>query len=281
MKSQWECVLENLGEWVGSFTTVTAQGELIEDIPSIINLSGIRDNQAVHLVLNRFYPLPNSTEKYAKEVVWDFSTPPGISALYFETGAFSSGAPVVSIGVKTIAEFSLLVGNRRFRMIQTFDISQQLDRVTFVREQLQGATTPERPHLDIADLLGTWTGVATTSYADQRPSIETNTRSTFSINDTGYQLVENNRSIDLIAATNLFSGRLWQFTDSLDGQSYQILLLPDGGYAITPIKIKLGHAFNLEIGWIHQIGQRQRLVRRYDSSGKWESVSFLNQDLRI
>jgi hypothetical protein len=281
MKSQWECVLENLGEWVGSFTTVTAQGELVEDIPSIINLSGIRDNQAVHLVLNRFYPLPNSTEKYAKEVVWDFSTPPGISALYFETGAFSSGAPVINIGVKTIAEFSLLVGNRRFRMIQTFDISQQLDRVTFVRERLQGTTTPERPHLDIADLLGTWTGVATTSYADQRPSIETNTRSTFSINDTGYQLVEDNRSIDLIAATNLSSGRLWQFTDSLDGQSYQILLLPDGGYAITPTKIKLGHAFNLEIGWIHQIGQRQRLVRRYDSSGKWESVSFLNQDLRI
>ena len=24
MKSQWECVLENLGEWVGSFTTVIA-----------------------------------------------------------------------------------------------------------------------------------------------------------------------------------------------------------------------------------------------------------------
>jgi Domain of unknown function (DUF3598) len=281
MKSQWECVLENLGEWVGSFTTVTPQGELIEDIPSIINLSGIRDNQAVHLVLNRFYPLPNSSERYAKEVVWDFSTPPGIGAIYFDTGAFSSGALVVNIGVKTIAEFSLIAENRRFRMIQTFDIAQQLDRITFVREQLQGANTPERPHLDIADLLGTWTGVATTSYADQRPSIETNTRSTFSVSDTGYQLVENDRSIDLTSATNLSSGRLWQFTDSLDGQSYQILLLPDSGYAITPIKTELGHAFYLEIGWIHQIGQRQRLVRRYDSSGKWESVSFLNQDLRI
>ena len=95
MKSQWECVLENLGEWVGSFTTVTPQGELIEDIPSMIKLTGIRDNQAVHLVLNRFYPLPNSTEKYAKEVVWDFSTPPGIGAIYFETGAFSSGGLMV------------------------------------------------------------------------------------------------------------------------------------------------------------------------------------------
>jgi hypothetical protein len=281
MKSQWECVLENLGEWVGSFTTVTSQGELIEDIPSIINLSGIDDNQAIHLVLNRFYPLPNSTERYAKEVVWDFSTPPGIGAIYFETGAFSSGALVVNLGVKTIAEFSLRAENRRFRMIQTFDISQQLTQVTFVREKLQGTTTPESPQLAITDLLGTWTGIATTSSADQRTSIETKTRSTFSVSDTGYQLVENDRSLDLTSATNLSSGRLWQFTDSLDGQAYQILLLPDSGYAITPTKIELGCAFYLEIGWIHKIGQRQRLVRQYDSSGKWESVSFLNQDLRI
>ena len=281
MKSQWECVLENLGEWVGSFTTVTPQGELIEDIPSVIKLAGMRDNQAVHLVLKRFYPLPNSTEKYAKEVVWDFSTPPGVSVIYFETGAFSSGAPVVYIGVKTIAEFSLIAGDRRFRMIQTFDLAQQLDRVTFVREQLQGATTPERPHADIGDFVGTWTGIATTSYADGRPAIETNTRSTFSISDTGYQLVEQDHSIDLTVIPDLPSPRLWQFTDDRDHQSYQILLLPDGGYAITPAKISLGHAFYLEIGWIHKTGQRQRLVRRYDSTGKWESVTFMVESIEL
>jgi Domain of unknown function (DUF3598) len=291
MKSQWECVLENLGEWVGSFTTVTPQGALIEDIPSIINLTGIRDNQAIHLVLNRFYPLPNSTERYAKELVWDFSTPPGIGAIYFETGAFSSGALVVNIGVKTIAEFSLIAGDRRFRMIQTFDIAQQLDRVTFVREQLQGTTAPERPQLDIANLSGIWTGIATTSYADDRSQVVAKTRSTFSVSDPGYQLVENDHSlaesplpwridlIDLTIATDLPSERLWQFTDDRDGQSYQLLLLPDGGYAIMPTKIKLGHAFNLESGWIHQIGQRQRLVRRYDSSGKWESVTFIVEQI--
>ena len=281
MKSQWECVLENLGEWVGSFTTVTPQGELIEDIPSIIKLAGIRDNQAIHLVLNRFYPLPNSTEKYAKEVVWDFSTPPGIGAIYFETGAFSSGGLTVYLGAKTIAEFSLRAGDRRFRIIQTFDIAQQLDRVTFVREQLQGTTAPERPHLDIADLVGTWTGIATTLYADDRPAIETNTRSTFRVSDTGYQLIERDRSIDLTVDPDVPGAKVWQFISSSDGQSYQLLLLPDGGYSITPTQIELGHAFNLEIGWIHQTNQRQRLMRRYDSSGKWESVSFLNQDLRI
>jgi Domain of unknown function (DUF3598) len=274
MKSQWDCVLENLGEWVGSFTTVTPQGELIEDIPSIINLAGIRDNQAIHLVLNRFYPLPNSTERYAKEVVWDFSTPPGIGALYFETGAFSSGALTVYIGVKTIAEFSLRAGDRRFRMIQTFDVSQQLDRVTFVREHLQGSATPELPHLEIADLVGRWAGTATTLYADDRPAIETETHSTFSVSETGYQLIEQDLPIDLTVDPDTPAARLWQFTNSSDGQSYQLLLLPDRGYAITPTKIKQGHGFNLEIGWIHQTNQRQRLVRRYNSSGKWESATL-------
>jgi Domain of unknown function (DUF3598) len=277
MKSQWECVLENLGEWVGSFTTVTPQGELIEDVPSIIKLSGIRDNQAIHLVLNRFYPLPNSTEKYAKEVVWDFSTPPGLGAIYFETGAFSSGALTVYLGAKTISEFSLRAGNRRFRMIQTFDIGQKLDRVTFVREHLQGTTAPEQPHLDIADLVGTWTGIATTSYADDRPAIEAKTQSVFRVNDTSYQLIEQDRSIDLTVDPDVPAARVWHFINSSDSQSYQLLLLPDGGYSITPTQIELGHAFYLEIGWIHQTNQRQRLVRRYDSSGKWESATFFEE----
>ena len=289
MKSPWECVLENLGEWIGSFTTVTPQGELIEDIPSIIKLTGIRDDRTIHLVLNRFYPLPNSTEKYAKEVVWDFSTPPGIGAIYFETGAFSSGGLTVYLGAKTIAEFSLRAGDRRFRMIQTFDISQQLDRVTFVREQLQGTTAPEQPHLEIADLVGTWTGIATTLYADDRPAIEAKTQSSFSVSDTGYQLIEGDLSlaeplpwrIDLTVDPDVPAARVWHFIDSSDSQSYQLLLLPDGGYSITPTQIELGHAFCLEIGWIHQTNQRQRLVRRYGSTGKWESATFIEESIEL
>jgi hypothetical protein len=275
MKSQWECVLENLGEWVGSFTTLTAQGESIEDIPSIINLAGVRDNQAIHLVLKRFYPLPNSTERYPKEVVWDFSTPPGVGAIYFETGAFSSGALAVTVGVKTIAEFSLIEIDRRFRMIQTFDVNYRLDRVTFVREHRQGSTAPERPHLAISDLVGTWKGTATTFYANSESPIVTTTESTFVANDLGYQLVEDHDSIEL----KVINQRLLQFSDDEDSQSYQILLLPDGGYTTTPIQIGLGYPFYLEIGWIHQIGQRQRLVRRYDSTGKWYSATFITEEI--
>lgn len=276
MKSQWECVLENLGEWVGSFTTVTAQGELIEDIPSIINLTGVRDNQAIHLVLKRFYTLPNSTERYAKEVVWDFSTPPGVGAIYFDTGAFSSGAWAVAAGVKTISEFSLRAEDRRFRMIQTFDINQRLDRVTFVREQREGTTAPERPQLQISDLLGSWSGTTTTFAADQVPIITT-TESTFTASNSGYQLAEDGELVNSITICDPSTARILQFSRS--GQAYEMLLLPDGGYSTTPIEIRLGHPFDLEIGWIHQTGQRQRLVRRYDGAGKWVSTSFMVDSL--
>lgn len=278
MKSQWECVLENLGEWVGSFTTITPAGELIEDVPSIINLTGIRANQAIHLVLTRFYLRPNSTERYPQEVVWDFSSPPGIGAIYFETGAFSSGVLAMTAGVKTIAEFALVATNRRWRMIQMFDINQQLDRVTFVREQRQGTTIPERPQLRISDLLGTWQGTATTSAADGRSIVTTTTESTLRSIELGYQLVTVDRSVDLTVVKDSPLDRL-QFSDPQDGQSYQMLLLPDGGYTIAPIQISLGHAFYLEIGWVYESGQRQRLVRRYDSTGKWDSVTFITEEL--
>jgi len=275
MKSQWECVLENLGEWVGSFTTITAQGEPVDDIPSIIKLEGVRDNQAIHLVLTRFYPLPNSPERYPKEVVWDFSTPPGIGVIYFETGSFSSGALAVTAGVKTIAEFSLRAEDRRFRMIQTFDPNQQLDRVTFVREHRQGATTPERPQLVIADLLGTWSGISTTWETSSESPIVTNTVSTLTASDAGYLLVEADGSTSL----KVINPRSLQFAAAADRQSYQMLLLPDGGYTTTPTQIQLGCPFYLEIGWIHQLGKRQRLVRRYDSTGKWCSTTFMSEEI--
>jgi Domain of unknown function (DUF3598) len=279
MKSQWECVLENLGEWVGSFTTVTPTGELIEDISSIITLEGLDDNRSIHLVLKRFYPLPNSTEKYAKEVVWNFSTPPGVGAIYFDSGAFSSGVLAVNIGVKSIAEFSLVAGDRRFRMIQMFDPNQTLDRLTFVREQRQGTNPPERPQLTIADLVGKWQGTAITLSADHRSSSTVNIESALTVCDSGYQVVGDDHSIDLKVANGNLAANLLQFTDERDSQSYQMLLLPDAGYAITPTQIRPGHPFLLEIGWIHQHGKRQRLVRKYDGTGKWESVTFTSEEI--
>ena len=273
MKSQWECVLENLGEWVGSFTTIDPQGELVDDVPSVICLEGLRDNQAIHLVLKRFYPLPNSTETYAKEVVWDFSTPPGIGVIYFETGAFSSGGLTLVGGQRFIVEFAIVTTDRRFRTIQQYRPDHQLDRITFVREHRQGTTAPERPQLTIADLLGTWQGTATTSYPDGRIPVANSNQSTLTLSDDGYQWEEDGDLIKISATDD----RLFQF--ERDHQSYQIRLLPDSSYTLAPTQINPGVAFYIEIGWIYQPGQRQRLVRRYDASGGWENVTFIRESL--
>ncbi len=269
MKSQWECVLENLGEWVGSFTTINAQGELIDDIPSIIRLEGLRDNQAIHLVLKRFYPLPNSSETYAKEVVWDFITPPGVGVIYFDTGAFSSGGLTLNQGVKFIVEFSLMTIDRRFRTIQQYNFEHQLDRVTFVREQRQGSIAPERPHLTISDLLGRWQGTATIASSEDRSTLVNPHESSLIVNDDGYQWDEGSHSMTITATGD----GLFQF--DRDNQSYQLRLLPDSSYSLTPIHIVTGQPFYIEIGWIYQSGQRQRLVRQYNSDGVWISVTLI------
>ncbi len=270
MKSQWECVLQNLGKWEGSFTLFSPQGELIEDIPSLISIQGIQDDRAIHLVLQRFYPIAGTTELVPKTISLNFSTPnPG--ALFFETGAFSDGASLVLPSVKTIAEFCLIGIDRRLRIVQVFDPSYRLDRVTLIREQRQGADVPERPPLTIADLLGTWQGTAITHYADDRASTTNPTQSKFTMNEDRYQWIEADESIDL----TVISDRLLQFDRA--NLSYQILLLPDSSYCLTPSQIDLGQPFYLEIGWIDLSGQRQRLVRRYDSSGTWHSATFITE----
>jgi Domain of unknown function (DUF3598) len=274
MKSQWECVLQNLGEWVGSFTLFSPQGEPIEDIPSLISVRGVQDNQAIQLVLQRFYPIPGTTELAPKEISLNFSTPnPG--ALFFETGAFSDGASSVLAGIKTIAEFCLVGIDRRLRIVQVFDPSYRLSRMTLIREQRQGTDAPERPPLTIPDLVGTWQGIAITHYPDDRASTTTQTQSTFTVSDDRYQWIEAGESIEL----TVISDRLLQFDRS--NLPYQILLLPDSSYCLTPSQISLGQPFYLEIGWIDRSGQRQRLVRRYDSTGMWLNATFITESQQI
>lgn len=51
MTSQWEALLKNLGEWQGSFTVLSPQGELLEDNKSIVSLEGLNDNQKIRQIV--------------------------------------------------------------------------------------------------------------------------------------------------------------------------------------------------------------------------------------
>jgi hypothetical protein len=277
VKSQWECVLENLGEWCGSFTVFSPQGEVVEDIPSLISLVGTGDNRSIRLVLKRFYAVAGSSELQPQEVTMNFSSPES-GSVFFETGAFSSGQVSVFRGVRSIGEFCLVGIDRRCRLVQVYNTAHQLERVTLIREQRAGSNAAECPQLTSSDLLGTWYLSKGSRCLDGGlvASVPQKKESIFSTTDLGYQWDDDGISISLSASSDwakpTLRERVLQF--DRDNQSYQMLLLPDAAYSICPIQIRSGYPFYLEMGWLLSPRLRHRLIRRYDSTGKWASTNF-------
>ena len=53
-QNNWENFLKNLGEWQGSFTKISPDGEILDSTLSIINLEGLENNKLVKFRLRRF-----------------------------------------------------------------------------------------------------------------------------------------------------------------------------------------------------------------------------------
>ena len=87
MENNWENFLKNLGEWRGSFTSISVEGKLLDSTSSILNLEGFENNQLVKLRLRRFgpggYDEPPVSD-YAQEYRFI-----GGQNVFFDTGAFS------------------------------------------------------------------------------------------------------------------------------------------------------------------------------------------------
>ncbi|MEB3293745.1 MAG: DUF3598 family protein, partial [Synechococcales bacterium] len=160
MKSQWQCLFENLGQWQGSFTSMSIAGESIEEIPSLLILEALGEEHA-RITLTRESP------KHPQPLVMDF-TSLGANLLFFETGAFCQGsmqyAPTSPFGV----EFGLIHRDRRFRLLAMYNAESALETFTIMREQRVGSDAPEQPPLQVEDLLGCWQGSAMTLYPDGR-----------------------------------------------------------------------------------------------------------------
>lgn len=283
MESQWSYVLQNLGEWQGSFTHLSPAGEVMKDIPSLISLEGVNQNQTIHLVLKRFYPIPGSAELHPKELVMDFSAM-GSGALCFENGAFSEGKMYFSPGLPFVAEFCLLNGGqgnlaqgnlaqRRSRLVQIFNAASQLNQITLIREQRLGSDAPERPPLVLEDLLGEWQGDAVTRYPNDATPKTHSTAFTL-LHESATQLIQKLSSQDTMHKALPHGSRIF-FNDH--EQPYQTLLLPDGAFSTCPLQIRSGQPFFLEAGWLTGPGIRQRLIRHYNSEGNWISVIWINE----
>lgn len=272
ISSQWEYLLKNLGEWQGSFTRFSPQGELIEDTPTIVTLEGQNDKTKIHQVVRYLTP-----GQPPQDLVLDYSSL-NRSILFFENGAFSQGSmqwgPFSEFG----AEFGFIAGDRRLRQVILFDKDSNFNRLTFIREKLAGSNTPEKPPLTVEQLLGEWQGEAVTIYPDFRPS---NTYSTnlqidrIENNQIEQKLTFGNRSI---ASKATIENSVLRFSQS--NPPVQILLLPDGASCNCPVKIIPRQSFILEIGWLISPTQRQRLIRSYGEKGEWLSLTLVQEEKR-
>jgi len=273
MPSQWDCLLKNLGTWRGSFTRLSSQGEICSDRPTDVILEGLDHNQTIRQRICT-YTDQQYRELAEPERVLEFSTL-GRGVMFCETGAFSQGslqlAPFATFG----AELGLIHGDRRLRLVQQFDSSGKLNQITLIREHRLGSTPPAQPPLTVSDLLGTWQGEGVTLYPDWRSPEHFIT-----------QLEVAQPTRDRLSQTLLFQGRSIQSSATIQGNilsfgiddaASQLLLLPGGGSANCPRQVKTGQAFVLELGWLTQPNSRQRLIRHYDATGAWTSLTLVQE----
>ena len=273
MRSQWECLLQNLGEWQGSFTRFSPQGEVLEDTPTVVSFEGLNNNQTMRQIVRRFPANQPQDEK-----ILEYSSL-GRGILLFENGAFSQGSIQLAPFSEFGAELGLIDGDRRLRLVQLFDPNGQLDRITLIREKLAGSTAAERPPLKLDDLVGEWQGEAVTIYPDWRSPDKYSTKLQIAKNSnnqiTQHLSIAEGDSTRQISSTARIEGSILHF----DGSSpvNQVMLLPDGASSTCPQQIKAGRAFFLEVGWLLQPNLRQRLIRRYDSKGGWSSLTLVTE----
>lgn len=271
--SQWDCLLQNLGVWQGSFTRLSAVGETLEDRPTVVTLEGIDNNQTVRQTLEYFSA---TTRELSQRRVLEYSTL-NRSILFFEGGAFSQGSlqfsPVAEFG----AEFGFMYGDRRLRCVHLFrpiDGASQLSELTLIRERLEHSTTPERPPLTLASLLGTWQGQAVTQYPDYRaPDIKATSLTLWQQGDRLHQRLTA-PNFELTSTAAITPEKLLFDQGKVP---MQVLLLPDGASSNTPTVIPRGHSFLLEVGWLLTPTLRQRLIRRYDAKGAWSSLTLVTE----
>ncbi|OKH36368.1 hypothetical protein NIES2119_17120 [[Phormidium ambiguum] IAM M-71] len=269
MKSQWECLLENLGEWRGSFTRFSPAIELLADTPTIVSLEGLNNNQAIRQKIQKF----SSTGEVSEQVL-EYSSL-GRSVLFFENGAFSQGSIQIAPFSEFGAELGLIDGNLRLRLVQLFNKNSELESITLIRETLASSQPREIPDLTVEQLLGEWVGEAVTIYPDWRSPDTYPTHLKIYRNESGelvQQLSFANRNIESIAK---IQGSILCFEQS--PQRVQVLLLPNGASASCPAKISFGQNFFLEVGWLYLPNQRQRLIRSYNEKGEWVSLTLVKE----
>ena len=265
--SNWENFLKNLGQWRGSFTEFSPEGELLGSTSSLLSLEGLENNQLVNFRLRRY-----GSDDYNQPPISDYSQEHrslGKQIIFFDTGAFSKGSLQLAPFSQFGAEYGFVAENRRLRFVQLFDGEGNFTRLILIREFRSETNAEERPTLTTEQLLGEWVGSACTAYPDWTPP-ETYTTH-LQIKKVSDSYLEQTLSFgeQKITSTARIDGTKLHFKDR------QILLLPDGGSSNTPLQVKLRQSFFVEVGWLLSPKERQRLIRSYNDKGEWISATHV------
>ncbi len=265
MSAQWQGLLQNQGTWKGSFTNLSLDGVPLPDTPSEVNIHLSEDEQTVFFSLQR---------EGMSEIKLQFEYPgPGLQVPFFEDGCFSQGSLQQSPHINFGAEFALIEGDRRLRLVQLFDHGTALTSLTLIRENRAGNTV-QSPPLTVDALVGVWQGEAITRYADYRDPDVMQTQI----------LVE--REGDRLTQSLQFGNHRIQTSAQIDGnrlhfnegaQPMLLLCLPGGASALVPQQIQPRTPFVFETGWLVEPSLRKRMVRSYDDKGKWASITVVTE----
>ena len=262
MISQWNALLKNLGEWEGSFTRLSSQGELLEDIPSIVSFQGLNQNQTIRQIVR-----VGEDEK-----VLEYSSL-GKGIMFFENGAFSNGsiqlAPFSTFG----AEFGFIHDNHRLRLVQLFDQNLKLDQFTLIREHLAQTQPSHSAVLTVDALLGEWIGEAVTIYPDLQKPDSYSTQMLLQLHQMGKLTQTLNFGDRTISSTATVKDSILFF----DQNQIQLLLLPNGASVTSPLQARLGEPLFLEVGWLINSNLRQRMIRSYNHKGEWLSLTLITE----
>jgi len=277
MVAQWENFLQNLGEWHGSFTELSARGEVLQDTPSIISLEGFNDNKNVRLKLRRFSPNPSGVgEPKVSELVREYQGL-GRDILFFENGAFSQGTIQLAPYSESGAEFGFIYNYRRLRFVQLYNTDGHLSNLTLIREKQPDKNVPERPPLTVEALLGEWQGEAVTMYPDSRSPDFYSTKLQLHL-ESSDRLVHKmtfGSNATVISSSATIDGSVLHFNEG--ASPVQVVLLPDGGSCTLPVKIESRKPIFFEAGWLVEPDLRFRMIRSYNERGEWVSLTLVTE----
>jgi hypothetical protein len=269
MQSNWDNFLKNAGEWVGTFTQVSTDGELLGSTPSLLTLEALEDNQLVKFRLRRF--ANGTSEQPTADTVQEYRSL-GRQAVFFDTGAFSKGSLQVAPFSEFGAEYGFVGENRRSRLVQLFDKQGGFSSLTLIRELRSNTDAKLRPDLTVEQLVGKWEGNACTFYSDwQDPQTFA---TSLEVRRVGEALEQKLSFGDrTITSQARIDGNRLHFKEGVAPRT--VLLLPDGTSSNTPLQVSHRQPFFVEAGWLLSDDERQRLIRSYNDKGEWISSTHV------